>query len=162
MWWAALPILVTVALAAAVQNPWLAFIPIALLVIAWVLRDRWSWPAGMRWPTVAIVAIVALAFLVQQLPDSGDEKERKPSRGGTPAGIVTIQAERGSTGDRMEGRWLRDLFSCYRKAGYEIDVSADARRDLKRTVPRRSYTISVYDFERRATLQDVSVGCPDR
>jgi hypothetical protein len=87
----ALPILITVALAAAVENPWLAFIPIALLVIAWVLRDRWSWPAGMRWPTLVIVVIVGLAFLIQQLPDDGDGDRETPE---VPTGRVPVKAAR--------------------------------------------------------------------
>jgi hypothetical protein len=75
-WWAALPILVTVSLAAAVNEPWLAFIPVGLLTVAWILGKRWSWPRGTRARTLllfGIVGVVAAAFLVQQIPDENND-----------------------------------------------------------------------------------------
>jgi hypothetical protein len=68
-----LPILVTVALAAAVDDLRLAFIPVGLLTVAWLLRERWSWPRGMRRTTLLIVVVVAAAFLVQQIPDESND-----------------------------------------------------------------------------------------
>jgi hypothetical protein len=68
-WWAALPIIVTIILTAAIQTPWLALLALALLVFAWRQRNRWPLPEGIMRSTVMIVAVVGAAFVLQRLLD---------------------------------------------------------------------------------------------
>ena len=102
----------------------------------------------MRPLAVLIVTVFALG-LVGACGGDDEGNSEKVGRGDAPApgaGIAFVRASAGNI-DRNARKTQRRLLSCLRKNGYDIDMSPAARRDLRRDVPKRSYTISWYDFE---------------